>query len=98
MQYELIDFGDFEGYDTALVHLRADGTADLRVNKERSTGDIFSFANPHEAVAKANSLVSDPINWLKKVCVSLEEGAVWDESLGTLCRKTPVKLISKPFL
>lgn len=98
MEYELIDFEDFEGYDTALVHLRAEGTADLRINKERSTGNIFSFANSHEAVAKANSLVSDPINWLKKVCVALEEGAVWDESLGTLSRKTPGKLMSKPFL
>lgn len=98
MDYELIGFDDFEGYDTALVYLRSDGTAELRVNKEGSTGNISSYHKPPIALSKAKALVADPINGLKSVCVALEDGAVWDDSFGTLTRREPVKLSTKPFL
>ncbi|GEM_PF-6078588 len=97
MEHELIDFDDFDGYDTALVHLRSDGTADVRVNKERSTGSITSYHKPQIALSRAKALVADPINGLKSICVALEDGAVWDDSFGTLTRREPLSLSTKPF-
>lgn len=98
MEYELIDFDDFDGYDTVLVHLRSDGTADVRVNKERSTGNIASYHKPLIALSKAKALLADPINGLNSVCVALEDGAVWDDSFGTLTKREPLSLSTKPFL
>ncbi len=98
MIYEQMKFDDFDQYDIALVHIRADGTAEVRINKLGSTGYTYSHPNVEKALADANLKLADKTNSLDKVCVSLEDGAVWDNRHGTLSYPKKAELISKPFI
>lgn len=96
MDYETMNIADFDDYDVALVQVRADGSALVRINKLNSTGVIYEHKNAAKALADARIRVAEQTNELRKVCVHLDEGAVWSNEDGSLVPPRASALISKP--
>lgn len=86
------DLNDFDEYDVALVCLKADGSADVRVNVLGSTEGLENFRNLEKALRYANTRASDAIDKVSKVMVYLHEGAAWDYDLGALTPEKPSSL------
>lgn len=88
---QIHDIRDFEGYDTVLIHLKADGTGDTRVHVEGSTGNIFHHNTWAETVRDAKTRQADKTHGLKHIIVLMDDGVSYldEDQKGEEKREPP---------